>query len=1577
MATDPRTIIDSSQDPGLSPAPNNSASSNVADYDTRERKTVIIDYTDPPLYGVPELQIFNDPGGSNGQVQFNKGNRFGGDNNLVWNSKVRTLSILGNLRASGEITGRIVTNTTKLKITGGEAGDTLITDGTGNLSWVPAPEAAYGNANVANYLPTYTGNLSGSNLTISNTAYIYNISSTGLASLTTVNVSSNLTTNAIYTNNYFYANGNVVPIGIAGNSLVNGNNSFALDVDGNVVFQGISSGDAVNRGLVWDYGADANGVNSQVRQDGDGLTVRAYTESGGGANGYSAPVNIVTNQDANTKAWIFDGDGNLTLPGNTSSINYANGSPYGGGGNANLGYFSFSGNTMSVLSDGTIRAFTSAGYQPNITIELDSEELFPILYSFTSQGLLFPGGGIIDGSDFDVDIIAGNDVGNSTYGHISFTTDGPIGMNSLTFNSLGELTVSTAEANDGLIKWVGNSSGDGNGYTTMALVPDTTVEGNDQYLIIDPTAGEPGHIHIRAGGTQDNSNAVLILGGENSYFRVNSGLNPDVSISANTKNWNFGTDGTLALPEGGTISDVIPGTGAAASIDVIQVASSIPNEVFVSLPPATVTDYNVPGTNIIVNVTWVTNGPSYYTPRFEVVDGGTGHTGGGEFGGGDVLTVPYVDMGINLGQDWIWYVGTIASNLILEAGLNSWTLSGEGNLILPGNTFAVNYANGTQVSIGGNTGNVTFSGETVIGTGTSNTMSGLYLAPDPASLANSLYLRVRGNIQDEPTHIHFDTGNNQYYNQFIGDDLKYIQLANTGNIVVNSNDSVGNSAQWIFGTDGLLTLPSGNVAIGLQYGSEAILASNTNFGVATQGANVTTFINWSDDVANTSLISALYVNAPSANAGDIHIRTGGIGNANIWQFNVDGNLVLPGNTFSVNYANGTQVSIGGGGNTGNVTFDDNIVIGTSNLKLQPDSANSSAYLDIYLTGGPDIHIAGNGETVILGTDEFANVTVNVDGNVSIQANAGTPYTWNFGTDGTTTLPTNISIDYSGGNIEFPRIIADTGKAFSVQAQGNSGSAALAWTVDPDAASQYAAVAVTRGGGGNLAKAILTAQSNSGDVATSKIWQFDENGTTRFPGDIILAPASQSITMQSDQYSQLMWQNANANVAPNMATYSNFFVAQNSAVLDIGYLDGNSNPQFKEWLWGVDGTMTLPTAGRINFDNLSISSDANVSAFYAPSGNVQLAAGTGNAQIVANSLNDSKTWTFGTDGILTLPQGSQISETANTSVNITANANTWAFGVDGNLTVPGSLINDTSIVLSAPAVFNICTIATAGSGYDTGSSLKATTGGSGTGMTVGIGYGLSNQLTSVGVVNPGTGYVNGDVITVSEGTGGTFVISKYNESANQTNNNTVQTNLTFANNTLTLPTYGEIIAPGNITANNIGNITSINLDGNVSNVLTGNGTYVAIPTVPTVGNIATINLDGNVSNVLTGNGTFAAVPAPTVSQDITSNGAMSIMTYDGTIKYVNYATVEPSSGNIAGGNISANGNISGNNISVSGNLTVNNTLVNRVYLLEAYANVTYTLPGSFTEDTCRYSIVSSNVNVSSAWFNTSTYTFTPR
>jgi hypothetical protein len=78
----------------------------------------------------------------------------------------------------------------------------------------------------------------------------------------------------------------------------------------------------------------------------------------------------------------------------------------------------------------------------------------------------------------------------------------------------GNISISSTNSE---INFVPNSSGDGAGYSTIELKPDTNTT-NDQYLIIDPTA--PSHIHIRAGGEQDASQAQLYLGGEETYVRV-------------------------------------------------------------------------------------------------------------------------------------------------------------------------------------------------------------------------------------------------------------------------------------------------------------------------------------------------------------------------------------------------------------------------------------------------------------------------------------------------------------------------------------------------------------------------------------------------------------------------------------------------------------------------------------------------------------------------------------------------------------------------------------------------------------------------------------------------------------------------------------------------------------------------------------------------------------------------------------------------------------------------------------------------------------------------------------------------
>ncbi len=66
----------------------------------------------------------------------------------------------------------------------------------------------------------------------------------------------------------------------------------------------------------------------------------------------------------------------------------------------------------------------------------------------------------------------------------------------------------------------GSDSGDGQGLNTVKLIP-VYDSGTDQYIIIDPTV--PNHVHIRAGGTIDASNAELIIGGEQTNVIISDG----------------------------------------------------------------------------------------------------------------------------------------------------------------------------------------------------------------------------------------------------------------------------------------------------------------------------------------------------------------------------------------------------------------------------------------------------------------------------------------------------------------------------------------------------------------------------------------------------------------------------------------------------------------------------------------------------------------------------------------------------------------------------------------------------------------------------------------------------------------------------------------------------------------------------------------------------------------------------------------------------------------------------------------------------------------------------------------------
>jgi hypothetical protein len=167
------------------------------------------------------------------------------------------------------------------------------------------------------------------------------------------------------------------------------------------------------------------------------------------------------------------------------------------------------------------------------------------------------------------------------------------------------------------------------------------------------------------------------------------------------------------------------------------------------------------------------------------------------------------------------------------------------------------------------------------------------------------------------------------------------------------------------------------------------------------------------------------------------------------------------------------------------------VIGVQSGLINGDAPTFDVDHHLHLTTGDLTETS-----IFLGTDDH-NVRTTTDGGIEITTPNVSNNVWQFGTDGSLTLPIGVSIDSSVSPL-YPKIIADSGKLFSIQGQGSTGSAALAWSLNPNTDTQYAAVGVNQGGGDNLAKVVLTAGAST---PTLKVWKFDETGALTIPGDI--------------------------------------------------------------------------------------------------------------------------------------------------------------------------------------------------------------------------------------------------------------------------------------------------------------------------------------------------------------------------------------------------------------------------------------------------------------------------------------------
>lgn len=257
----------------------------------------------------------------------------------------------------------------------------------------------------------------------------------------------------------------------------------------------------------------------------------------------------------------------------------------------------------------------------------------------------------------------------------------------------------------------------------------------------------------------------------------------------------------------------------------------------------------------------------------------------------------------------------------------------------------------------------------------------------------------------------------------------------------------GNSAYWTFDSTGALNLPAASGPGSLNGFVQTANAYPTvlAYGSGGHGGPELDWMN-ADNPANTfgnvnTLRHTMYLNGGGLFVGLNENETPGhvIGNL---RFDTNANLTVSGNI--ITEGAGGDITMSGG----NITGADNIVLansisttgaggnltltggsingvnsigGLGNLILVPNANSASAFLDVYLTVGPDIHIAGNGENVIIGRDSGSNVTVGADGSVTIRGDNGTAHNWIFDNSGNLSIPGSIS----QGNYNSPNVITAT------------------------------------------------------------------------------------------------------------------------------------------------------------------------------------------------------------------------------------------------------------------------------------------------------------------------------------------------------------------------------------------------------------------------------------------------------------------------------------------------------------------------------------------------------------------------
>ena len=556
----------------------------------------------------------------------------------------------------------------------------------------------------------------------------------------------------------------------------------------------------------------------------------------------------------------------------------------------------------------------------------------------------------------------------------------------------------------------------------------------------------------------------------------------------------------------------------------------------------------------------------------------------------------------------------------------------------------------------------------------------------------------------------------------------------------------------------------------------------------------------------------------------------------------------------------------GGSTSGNIILEQSLVFpdntvqstaytGVSNPFNQDlNTTDNVTFANITSTDAIRFSNSGN----IVGAMGYAPNYVSIEGygSNSVNITANDVYTWTFDSVGNLNLPTNGNINFNGGGI-----VQTPMEDFDILVQ------------DSDDDGWQLTQTIDAGDGNTWARTRLQRDQYSVNIQ-GKSWSFNDNGVLNLAGNV-----QGEYGVDSDIYVTNNGSNGSLNF--KTISYIGDTLISNIQIANPNVTISTSNAAHT---WNFDSVGNLTVPGNIIS---TVSTGLTLGSNY-------------DVYIVADRTDNNRTWKFdGTAGELILPNNGVIDPTDNNfevrgiqNVNFEANAVVniytdtsnngwqWQFGDDGILTIPGNLVASGASPAPYLSGFSSATFIDSlrGDQVILSNNAISTVDGS-SNLILNCQYGsATDSFIQVPTFQDG-----GEELIIKNGYGSSLGVRIQTGAGNFRFNGT---DLSFTDSTTQNTAWTGTVALANVSG--AGNIASVNLDGNLSNVLYGNGSFAAAP--------SSSYGDSNVVTLLSSFG----------SNTITTTGDVSVgaMTASGKIGYASGSTVTQTTNRGQGVNITA-------------------------------------------------------------------------